>query len=167
VRVRGTCKDGHLTETVSAPGRVTWHGACATEGCENTVYAKRVPKDVRPPDEPDAQTPPAEDDDEVREVDFDVPQPKRGQRDADPELPDEQPDTGGAVFSSDVQSVSPSEGAGGTPAASVPVVLDEQPEPKQQLAGRRRRGADLVGRIRGQSGAEPKPVRSFRHPLDW
>ena len=44
--MRGTCTAGHVTETKSEPGRVTWHGVCATDGCDLTVYAKRVPRDA-------------------------------------------------------------------------------------------------------------------------
>ncbi|WP_234457135.1 MULTISPECIES: hypothetical protein, partial [unclassified Streptomyces] len=58
VRVRGTCKDGHTTETVAAKGRVTWNGECAQEACTLPVLARRIPKDRRPPESPaDAQTP--------------------------------------------------------------------------------------------------------------
>jgi hypothetical protein len=49
VRCRGTCKDGHTTEAVAESGRVTWHGECATEGCERKVYCRRVPADTPAP----------------------------------------------------------------------------------------------------------------------
>src|SRR3954447_23570349 len=44
VRVRGTCKAGHVTEAVSDPGRVTWEGTCSTDGCELPVKARRAPR---------------------------------------------------------------------------------------------------------------------------
>lgn len=45
LKVRGTCKQGHVTEAVAAPGRVTWQGKCADSGCDLSVNCRRVPKD--------------------------------------------------------------------------------------------------------------------------
>ena len=41
--MRGTCKNGHVTEREAAPGRVTWSGKCEEPGCELEVRAKRIP----------------------------------------------------------------------------------------------------------------------------
>lgn len=41
-RVRGECKDGHVTETTAAPNRVTWTGTCSQEGCELPVTCHRI-----------------------------------------------------------------------------------------------------------------------------
>lgn len=49
VRVRGTCTAGHVTETRSTPGRVTWEGTCGHDGCQLPIHARRVPKDTPPP----------------------------------------------------------------------------------------------------------------------
>lgn len=152
--MRGTCSAGHVTETTSDPGRVTWHGTCADPECDLPVYAKRVPKDIRPDVDPAAQTPPADDnDDDVKEVDWDVPQPKRGR--GEPRLPEQhQPDE--SEQRADVGPVPP----------PVPVVIDTpEPEPEQPPAGRARRGPELVSRLRGQRDRRPGK-RVFRHPLD-
>lgn len=45
LKVRGTCKSGHVTEATAAPGRVTWQGKCADSGCDLSVNCRRVPKD--------------------------------------------------------------------------------------------------------------------------
>lgn len=85
VRVRATCPDGHVTEATSDPGRVTWEGTCSTEGCEHPVKGRRVPRDVRPAQDPAAQPAPADDPHTVIEVpayrddpgpSFDEPQPE-------------------------------------------------------------------------------------------
>jgi hypothetical protein len=62
VRVVGTCKNGHATATRSEPGRVTWTGECATDGCAERVHCKRAPKD-KAPAPADAATPPPADED--------------------------------------------------------------------------------------------------------
>jgi len=155
VRVRGTCSRGHITETKSDPGRVTWHGPCATEGCDELVYAKRVPRDVRPPEVDGAQEPPAADnDDDVREVSFDVPQPKRPAG-REPALPEPDPEPAGEP--EDGPAVQPALGA-------VPVVLDE-PEPRPEPQRRRTAGELVAGRR--SRPARPGPATVFRHPLDW
>jgi hypothetical protein len=116
VRCRGTCKAGHTTEAEAEPGRVTWHGACATEGCEQKVYCRRVPADTPapPPETRVAQSDPHR----VLEV--------PGYRD-EPAPPDEPTDTGD-------EPGEPAPGATGEPA----------PAPrkrKRQGAGRRPAGA--------------------------
>lgn len=81
VKVRGTCTAGHVTETTSDPGRITWDGECAADGCSNRVHAKRVPVDARPPETPegahvvDDEQP--DDHETVREVSYDHAPPKR------------------------------------------------------------------------------------------
>ena len=42
-RVRGECKDGHVTERMAPAGRITWSGECSEEGCELPVKCKRIP----------------------------------------------------------------------------------------------------------------------------
>jgi hypothetical protein len=42
-KVRGTCKDGHVTEVVAGPRRITATVPCSFEGCERTVRCKRIP----------------------------------------------------------------------------------------------------------------------------
>lgn len=49
MKVRGVCAAGHVTEATAAPKRVTWHGPCATAGCDLKVYCRRVPIDRAPP----------------------------------------------------------------------------------------------------------------------
>lgn len=49
VKVRGACPAGHITEAVSDPGRVTWKGPCAHDGCTATVIARRAPADPTDP----------------------------------------------------------------------------------------------------------------------
>jgi hypothetical protein len=41
-KVRGTCKNGHVTETTAEPTRLTWKGPCSHEGCDLEVIAKRI-----------------------------------------------------------------------------------------------------------------------------
>lgn len=48
VKVRGTCKAGHITEATAQPGRVTWQGKCADNSCDLQVNARRIPKDQIP-----------------------------------------------------------------------------------------------------------------------
>jgi hypothetical protein len=147
-----------VTETVSEPGRVTWNGPCATAECRHQVYAKRIPKDLRPAEDDQAVAAQPERDDAVREVSFDVPQPKRG-RDDQPQLPDEHPPAGDGG-----QQPVPAAGdpAGEPEPVAVPVILDT-PEPRRELP--RRHGADLIDQ-RGR--AEQRPQRRiWRHPLDW
>jgi hypothetical protein len=48
VRVRGECPAGHVTETVAPRGRVTWHGECSADGCDEKVLAKRIPRTKAP-----------------------------------------------------------------------------------------------------------------------
>src|SRR3954454_17878100 len=62
VRVRGTCKSGHITETTSAPGRVRWEGSCATPGCDLEVRASRVPAETPAAKATDAVPVPADND---------------------------------------------------------------------------------------------------------
>jgi hypothetical protein len=71
VRVRGTCTDGHVTETRSDPGRVRWEGLCATPGCGLQVRASRIPAEAPEAKATDAVPAPADDSNDphrVREV---------------------------------------------------------------------------------------------------
>ena len=52
VRVRGSCKNGHITETVADRGRVTAQVVCSHDGCEQKVNCRRIPKDATPPPPP-------------------------------------------------------------------------------------------------------------------
>ena len=65
VRVRGTCTAGHVTETRSTPGRVTWEGTCGHDGCQLPIHARRVPKDTPAPP---ADTAPADPTDRHRVI---------------------------------------------------------------------------------------------------
>jgi hypothetical protein len=152
--VRGTCKEGHVTETTSAPGRVTWHGTCATEECELSVYAKRVPKDARPPEDKAAKTPTENDEqDTVREVKFNAPQPKRRTDRGEPRLPDEH-------APEQTPAADPGESVRADTVVS-PGDLGAEPEPAP--AGGQRSG--LVDQRTGRPQQQPRGV--FRHPLDW
>lgn len=155
MRVRGTCVAGHVTETTSDPGRVTWHGPCATKGCTHQVYAKRVPADVRPPtDDAAVVPPPADDDDAVREVSWNVPQPKHGTGDV--KLPDERPGEPGER--PDVQPVPAAD-----PELPALVVVDDRTDESEPAGGR----GD--GRLvkPGRRERDHRDVRVWRHPLDW
>src|SRR6185437_2378752 len=154
VRVRGTCREGHVTEATSAPGRVTWEGSCSHEGCDLPVKARRMPGRVAapvdsgtpgqgsPPASPTPETPPAKPAGRLRRVRYDI-QPDQLPREPDPEP--EQPAGGDA-------------GGGGAaaPARPVPVVrsarhkpvpggddadagpgLGQRPTVRQRLAARR------------------------------
>ncbi len=44
VQVRGSCTAGHITDTRSEPGRVTWEGPCGNSTCSRQVQARRVPR---------------------------------------------------------------------------------------------------------------------------
>src|SRR3954453_9133048 len=76
VRVRGTCKAGHVTEALSDPGRVTWEGTCSTDGCELPVKARRAPR-TRPEVTAPATPAPADaGDPKLRKVNYAAQQPK-------------------------------------------------------------------------------------------
>lgn len=78
VPVRGQCKDGHTTETTSDPGRITWAGECAAEGCTLPVHAKRIPTRAEQPPAPvESHTPPEPETETVREVSYEQHVPKR------------------------------------------------------------------------------------------
>lgn len=48
IKVRGSCRNGHVTEATSNPGRLTWEGPCSHEGCDLNLRAKRIPRDEVP-----------------------------------------------------------------------------------------------------------------------
>ncbi|NUR04295.1 MAG: hypothetical protein HOY79_49680 [Streptomyces sp.] len=79
IPVRGECKAGHATETTSDPGRITWTGECAADGCTHRVTARRIPtRAERPPAEPAAaHTPPEPETETVREVSYEQHVPKQ------------------------------------------------------------------------------------------
>lgn len=65
VLCRGTCKNGHVVEANSDPGRVTWKGQCPEDGCDDTaVFARRAsgahstPARAVPAAHPDGEDPP-------------------------------------------------------------------------------------------------------------
>jgi len=83
VRVRGTCTAGHVTETRSTPGRVTWEGTCGHDGCQLPIHARRVPKDTPAPP---ADTAPADPTDRHRVIEVtSYDQPKHPRPAAEPE----------------------------------------------------------------------------------
>ena len=52
VKVRGACPKGHITQTTSTPGRVTWRGECSDPKCKERVIARRMPAERAPADQP-------------------------------------------------------------------------------------------------------------------
>lgn len=86
VRVRATCPAGHLTEATSDPGKVTWRGQCAHDGCTAAVVAKRVPRDLAPVPTADApaETPNPPDPNSLKRVSYDVPSPRKAKPKPDP-----------------------------------------------------------------------------------
>src|SRR4051794_14665345 len=76
VRVRGTCKAGHVTEAVSDPGRVTWEGTCSTADCELPVKARRAPRSRPEVTAPATQAPADAGDPKLRRVNYAAQQPK-------------------------------------------------------------------------------------------
>src|SRR3954470_17724957 len=76
VRVRGTCKAGHVTEALSDPSRVTWEGTCSTDGCELPVKARRAPRSRPEVTAPATPTPDDTGAPKLRRVNYDAQQPK-------------------------------------------------------------------------------------------
>lgn len=79
VRVRGTCPDGHVTNTVSPPGKVTWRGECMQTDCTHRVLCRRVTgaQSTAPPGAPATSSPPSADGKvPVKRVNFNAPKPK-------------------------------------------------------------------------------------------
>lgn len=50
IPVRGKCRAGHWTSTVSQAGRVTWRGPCPHDGCVESVICRRIGRPDPPPD---------------------------------------------------------------------------------------------------------------------
>jgi hypothetical protein len=120
------------------------------------VYAKRVPKDAAPPADAAVAAPSETDDDAVREVSWDVPQPKHGSGDPKlpeagrPDEPDERPDVG--ALPAAVEDPIPE---------AVPVIDDGGQPP----AAAERGDGKLVRPAKG--GRPRRAATVWRHPLDW
>lgn len=52
VQVRGACRHGHITQTTSPPGKVTWRGECSDPQCKERVICRRAPVEKPPADQP-------------------------------------------------------------------------------------------------------------------
>ena len=151
VRVRGTCKAGHTTEATSDPGRVTWEGPCAGDGCTCKVKARRIPSETKAATSPatKAKAGAAGGDDpyHVIEVthDPDDPKPKRKTP-----TPKQDPGAGGEP------------GGGGADPGKAPVVQPE-PEPDPQLRGARGRWAGRSHR----PNAEQRAAARAKVDQEW
>lgn len=141
VRVRGSCKKGHITETVADKGRVTAQVECSDPGCDERVNCRRIPKDQVPP------KPPADDAGTTRVVRV---------ADYDDTSSGAQGDPGGlAVADTDPAELEPGAGSDSEPAGGPPDPLTEHGE---------RTGPIARWKQRRRSAGARRPT-GWQHPL--
>lgn len=166
VKVRGACPKGHVTQTTSPPGRVTWRGVCSDPKCKERVICRRMPAE-RPPEgepvgEPEQSAP-----NTARKVSWNAQVPKHKQGgDGDAGQPPADPRGNGAGDGDDEHDYrhggEPATGPGQQVAESTLPGSPEQPGPSngQPRSGRGRLAESLRSRRAARATRERPEYRT-------
>lgn len=165
VKVRGACPKGHVTQTTSPPGRVTWRGECSDPKCRERVICRRVPTEPPAPGEPAAGEPEQSAPNTARKVSWNaqVPKHKQGgdgdQPPADPRGSTGAGDDGEHGYRRDGEPVT---GPGQQAAESTLPGAPEQPRPSngQPRSGRGRLAESLRSRRTARAARERPEYRT-------
>lgn len=155
MRVRGTCKAGHVTEALSDPGRVTWEGTCSTDGCELPVKARRAPRSRPEVTAPATPAPDDAGDPKLRKVNYAAQQPKPRGTDKPADAP-AGGDAGGAQSQPAAAAPAAVQDAGGRDASPAAAAVESGTGPT-------RRG--LRDRLRERQ-QRPRPSAAFKLPWE-
>lgn len=168
VKVRGACPKGHVTQTTSPPGRVTWRGVCSDPKCKERVICRRMPAErtpaAAPAGEPEQSAP-----NTARKVSWNAQTPKHKQGgDAGEPTGD-----GGGAGDGDEHDYrhagEPATGAGQQAAESVVPGAPAEPRPSNgQPRGRSGAGrlSEHIRSRRGARAARERPEYGTRFPFE-
>lgn len=172
VKVRGACPKGHVTQTTSEPGRVTWRGECSDPKCKERVICRRMPAErapaAAPAGEPEQSSP-----NTARKVSWNAQTPKHKQGGGDAGQSGGT-DAGGAGGNDDDEhdyrhAGEPTTGPGQQAAESTVPGAPAQPGPSNGQPPRGRGAGRLSEHIRSRRTARAtreRPQYGTRFPFD-